>query len=544
MSTEVNVVLPKQYTAEINVVSPQSGSSGSEVSRTEFNSLNQKVNNEITRAKTAEAELNNKIDNIKIPEVDLSNYYTKDEINKQIDKKQNTIADIDTIRSGAQKGATAVQSSDLTTAIDTEKTRATNAEIDLQKKINNKDFDILQRTTITLVDNQNENLRSRTPKVFKKGDVVKFELSSINNQEISSATGKTFMIYVKVGSGQKEIGRLSVASPSFTHFFTEDCFDNIIWCWAVGGDKTNAELKIVVTQLNSEIQDLINSNDNAVVEYVYQHLAGGKMPLLRTIKKAGTRVRVEWVYCSADRTGSYPIIARNTKTGTATEFGEIKLNGSLELKVDYDFDLIGINGIGEENTLRITWLDSPIAKLIEEKAGTNEEFISRLQGTSKDSDAMKDPFVSLGNFSTIYDLLAEIDTWHYQEDKDTRTGYYRATVNNLFPLEITNVVVGTFTTQTLNGNVTLNYGSFMGRQDVWGTLMRVHQNGEWGEWKILNDNVIDKKIQDIVDEWNENSFVTTEPIGEEVEDIPEYITRTDLDNAIAEAITNTINTPV
>ena len=47
-----------------------------------------------------------------------------------------------------------------------------------------------------------------------------------------------------------------------------------------------------------------------------------------------------------------------------------------------------------------------------------------------------------------------------------------------------------------------------------------------------------------VDMFPSESFVITEPIGEEVEDIPEYITRTDLDNAIAEAITNTINTPI
>lgn len=45
-------------------------------------------------------------------------------------------------------------------------------------------------------------------------------------------------------------------------------------------------------------------------------------------------------------------------------------------------------------------------------------------------------------------------------------------------------------------------------------------------------------------EIDDKSFVTTEPTNEEIPDVPEYITRTDLDNAIAEAITNTINTPV
>ena len=46
------------------------------------------------------------------------------------------------------------------------------------------------------------------------------------------------------------------------------------------------------------------------------------------------------------------------------------------------------------------------------------------------------------------------------------------------------------------------------------------------------------------DEINDKSFVTTEPIDEEASDVPEYITREDLDNAIATAITNTLNTAV
>ena len=46
------------------------------------------------------------------------------------------------------------------------------------------------------------------------------------------------------------------------------------------------------------------------------------------------------------------------------------------------------------------------------------------------------------------------------------------------------------------------------------------------------------------EEIDNKPFVTTEPTTEELPDVPEYITRTDLDNAITEAITNTINTPV
>lgn len=77
------------------------------------------------------SEVDEKIDNIDIPEVDLSNYYTKQEINNKgyvtdsdvndyvgneigqleevINTKQDKITDLDTIRSGAAAGATALQ---------------------------------------------------------------------------------------------------------------------------------------------------------------------------------------------------------------------------------------------------------------------------------------------------------------------------------------------------------------------------------------------------------------------------------------------------
>lgn len=77
------------------------------------------------------SEVDEKIENIDIPEVDLSNYYTKQEINNKgyvtdsdvndyvgneigqleevINTKQDKITDLDTIRSGAAAGATALQ---------------------------------------------------------------------------------------------------------------------------------------------------------------------------------------------------------------------------------------------------------------------------------------------------------------------------------------------------------------------------------------------------------------------------------------------------
>ena len=116
MSVEVEAVLPKKYEAETSVVVPQGSGAGGGVPRDEFDLLEQKVDSEIERAKKAEEELGERIDNIKVPdvpEVDLSDYYTKEEVDAELEKKQDTIADLETIRSGAEKGATAVQSDEL-----------------------------------------------------------------------------------------------------------------------------------------------------------------------------------------------------------------------------------------------------------------------------------------------------------------------------------------------------------------------------------------------------------------------------------------------
>ena len=68
---------------------------------------------------------------------------------------------------------------------------------------------------------------------------------------------------------------------------------------------------------------------------------------------------------------------------------------------------------------------------------------------------------------------------------------------------------------------------------------------DWSEWaELKGGGSVDLSGYYTKEEINNKPFVTAEPAGEEVEDVPEYITRTDLDNAIAEAITNTINTPI
>lgn len=100
------------------------------------------------------SEVDEKIENIDIPEVDLSNYYTKQEINNKgyvtdsdvndyvgneigqleevINTKQDKITDLDTIRSGAAAGATALQAIPSEYITETElETRLENIEVEV-----------------------------------------------------------------------------------------------------------------------------------------------------------------------------------------------------------------------------------------------------------------------------------------------------------------------------------------------------------------------------------------------------------------------------
>lgn len=100
------------------------------------------------------SEVDEKIENIGIPEVDLSNYYTKQEINNKgyvtdsdvndyvgneigqleevINTKQDKITDLDSIRSGAAAGATALQTIPSEYITETElETRLENIEVEV-----------------------------------------------------------------------------------------------------------------------------------------------------------------------------------------------------------------------------------------------------------------------------------------------------------------------------------------------------------------------------------------------------------------------------
>lgn len=82
-------------------------------------------------------------------EFDISNLVTKDELTEALSTKQDTISDIDTIRTNASKGATAVQPaaiSDMETKTNAAATYATKSEV--TTGLNGK---IAQNGTVTAV---------------------------------------------------------------------------------------------------------------------------------------------------------------------------------------------------------------------------------------------------------------------------------------------------------------------------------------------------------------------------------------------------------
>ena len=446
----------------------------------------------------------------------------------KIDSLKDLIAWVE--KHGTEAAAMAKAIETNTTNISTEVLRATNAEEELRKSIDNKDFDILQRTTITLVDNQDENKRGTTPKVFKTGDVVKFELGVLEKLGGYPTNIKTYAIFVRVGDKQKEIGKLSKNSPYFTHIFTEDCYDNSIWCWTTDGEKTDVNLYITITQINSELQDTINANDNSVFEYIRQHKNGGEV-FLKSIKPANTRFRVEWLECTEANPERRNLLLHNVETGAYITVAELGLHESIELTPNFAFDLIGLMRAGAGHLLRITWLDSPIAKFIEEKAGNTK-------------------VIDLGYILDIEENLDNIT----EEGVYKGTGFFNNTIS-YFELTVGKRILSPYsriqTSQLLvahvfESNIFIKSRTFDNIDDY------------WTDWQFINESVWDRQISDFnkalrdykkeanarLDTIEALPIVTTEPTEEELPDVPEYITREDLDNAIAEAITNTINTPV
>ena len=105
-----------------------------------------------TQAERQIAAKNLGIDNIKIQsatETEQGIVYLTNTVNEsnkavtsnavylELNKKQNTIADIESIREGAEKGKTAIQDKELQDAVKVEKERAENVENALDIKINN-----------------------------------------------------------------------------------------------------------------------------------------------------------------------------------------------------------------------------------------------------------------------------------------------------------------------------------------------------------------------------------------------------------------------
>ena len=114
------------------------------------------ITEETQRAEEAERLLSERIDNF-----DLSEYYTKEEVNTELNKKQETISDLSSIREGASKGATAIQSGELESAVNTEKTRAEKAEKALGERIDNIDFPEVDLSGYYTIDEINTKLTEK-----------------------------------------------------------------------------------------------------------------------------------------------------------------------------------------------------------------------------------------------------------------------------------------------------------------------------------------------------------------------------------------------
>lgn len=120
-----------------------------------------------TQAERQIAAKNLGIDNIKIQsatETEQGIVYLTNTVNEsnkaitsnavylELNKKQNTIADIESIREGAEKGKTAIQDKELQDAVKVEKERAENVENALDGKINN-----YKQTVEEVVNNWTDN---------------------------------------------------------------------------------------------------------------------------------------------------------------------------------------------------------------------------------------------------------------------------------------------------------------------------------------------------------------------------------------------------
>lgn len=139
-----------------------------------------------------------------------------------------------------------------------------------------------------------------------------------------------------------------------------------------------------------------------------------------------------------------------------------------------------------------------------------KELLSRIQGTSENSDAVKDPFKLITlpngyNFSNLDDLIAILDSMHANTAAEGKKymGAFRAilssgvvTIYNT-PLSVGDdvwmqTIIGCFRFDD-DGKLTIGYNNY-------GMFYRKLENSEWSSWKIANENIIKEWISNISNE--------------------------------------------
>lgn len=134
----------------------------------------------------------------------------------------------------------------------------------------------------------------------------------------------------------------------------------------------------------------------------------------------------------------------------------------------------------------------------------NKENISRLQGTSENSDAMKDPFKFVGSFNTntIGDLRTWLDNLHGTDSALDNRGFFRAILNSgvieitSLPIEYTTdryiqVVRGRVSIESTTGKITFS--------NDYNILERKYENGLWSVWAVVASSITLKNLQEQID---------------------------------------------
>ena len=172
------------------------------------------------------------------------------------------------------------------------------------------------------------------------------------------------------------------------------------------------------------------------------------------------------------------IINSGTNTSTASEIGNIS-----DVK-----DILIHDKDGKIARITPTTLNADNVSRLQ---SVNDELVSRIQGRSVESDAVKDPFKFVGSFntSTMSNFRSWLDNLHGTDYKLDNRGFYRATLNDSV-IEITSspinytteeylqVVRGRVSIESTTGLLTFSY--------EYNILERKYSAADgWASWRIV-----------------------------------------------------------